>query len=56
MEQENHQANKNIVDNNGQPDIIEERITSMLEDVLKGDSSDEDLKKKMNLNLNQKQS
>lgn len=57
MEEENPQASK--IDNNksaknnsnpSTPDNMEQRITSMLEDVLKGDSSDEDLKKKMNTN------
>lgn len=39
---------KNNTNSSPTSDNIEQRITSMLEDVLKGDSSDEDLKKKNN--------
>ena len=37
---------------NKSPDNLEQRITSMLEDVLKGDSSDDDLKNNNNSNKN----
>lgn len=54
MEQEVDQINKNILSiDSPNPDNIEQRITSMLEDVLKGDSSDEDLKNKVIINKKQ---
>ena len=56
MGHESQQGNNNNNDDNynpSTPDNIEQRITSMLEDVLKGDSSDEELKKKMSKNPKQ---
>jgi len=49
MEQDMHQPNYKH-NNPSVPDNIEQRITSMLEDVLKCDSSDEELKNTITLN------